>query len=48
MLRTANCFAVGYHYDTATNTGQTLIDRWDGTSWSITPARTRLLPRTTL
>src|SRR5690242_18204475 len=30
----AGCFAVGYS-TTASNPGTTLIERWNGTSWSI-------------
>jgi len=32
----SNCWAVGYYTDNLTS--QTLIERWDGTSWTITPS----------
>src|SRR5207302_828192 len=31
---TSDCWAVGY-YDSGNGTDQTLIEHWDGTSWSI-------------
>ena len=31
----SDCWAVGYYYDGTTSIYQTLIERWDGTSWAI-------------
>ena len=31
----SECWSVGYYYDPITHINHTLIDRWDGTSWSI-------------
>jgi hypothetical protein len=47
-LSSANCWAVGY-YQTSPTIFQTLIERWDGSSWTIVaspntdPARTNVL-----
>ena len=32
---TNDCWAVGYSYNDSTNTGQVLIEHWNGSSWSI-------------
>jgi hypothetical protein len=36
----ANCWAVGYYYSASGDGGpaQTLVEHWNGTAWSITPA----------
>jgi len=45
---TSDCWAVGYYFNTS-STQQTLIERWDGTSWNIvsspntSPAQSNLL-----
>ena len=33
-----NCVAVGYYSNTSGDTYQTLIETWNGTSWSVTPS----------
>jgi hypothetical protein len=34
-----NCVAVGYYFNASSPTiGQTLIEKWNGTSWSVTPS----------
>src|SRR5437868_529159 len=35
-----DCTAVGVRYTSETAVGATLIERWDGKSWSITPSPT--------
>ena len=34
----ASCTAVGYYYASAQSQSQTLIEQWDGTSWSVAPS----------
>jgi hypothetical protein len=36
-MSTSDCWAVGYYYNNGSIT-QTLIERWDGTSWAIVPS----------
>ncbi len=44
VISPSDVWAVGYTYDASTGTRlSTLIEHWDGTSWSVTPARS---PRT--
>ena len=31
----SDCWAVGYYVNASSNAYQTLIERWDGTSWAI-------------
>jgi hypothetical protein len=31
----SNCWAVGYYYPTFSSIAQTLVERWDGTSWTV-------------
>ncbi len=33
-----SCVAVGYYADQSTHSAQTLIDSWNGTSWSVVPS----------
>ena len=39
----SNCWAVGYSYNGLTATNQTLIERWDGTSWAIVSSPNTLI-----
>jgi probable HAF family extracellular repeat protein len=34
----SNCWAVGYYIANSNSTNQTLIEHWDGSSWSIAPS----------
>lgn len=36
--RATSCTAVGYAYDTSLGATQTLIESWNGTSWSVVPS----------
>jgi hypothetical protein len=44
----SECWAVGYYYDPITHINHTLIDSWDGTSWSIVSSPNTIATRDNL
>ena len=37
-ISSTSCVAVGSYFDDGSESGQTLIESWDGTAWTITPS----------